>query len=109
MYVKRQGDGCVELIMPFSFMGQLTIARFRGDTTFGLVARIMSTFFGSILGMLMWYAVSPRYSFKHIMAYLEAGTYLAATGMEIHTASLPSPLFSSHPYSIRASTGQFRL
>ncbi|OBZ78595.1 Uncharacterized protein C57A7.05 [Grifola frondosa] len=28
------------------FMGQLTIARFRGDTTFGLVARILSTFLG---------------------------------------------------------------
>ncbi|KAH7905721.1 hypothetical protein BJ138DRAFT_1130340 [Hygrophoropsis aurantiaca] len=37
------------------FMGQLTIARFRGDTTFGLVARITSTFCGGIIGTLMWY------------------------------------------------------
>ncbi|OCH87285.1 hypothetical protein OBBRIDRAFT_814199 [Obba rivulosa] len=37
------------------FMGQLTLARFRGDTTFGLVARIMSTFLGGVVGMVMWY------------------------------------------------------
>ncbi|KAH7888067.1 hypothetical protein F5I97DRAFT_1806524 [Phlebopus sp. FC_14] len=37
------------------FMGQLTIARFRGDTTFGLVARIISTFVGGIMGTIMWY------------------------------------------------------
>lgn len=36
-------------------MGQLTIARFRGDTTFGLVTRIFSTFAGGIVGMVMWY------------------------------------------------------
>ncbi|TFY76526.1 hypothetical protein EWM64_g7486 [Hericium alpestre] len=36
-------------------MGQLTIARFRGDTTFGLVARITSTFFGGLLGTVVWY------------------------------------------------------
>ncbi|KAF9220310.1 hypothetical protein BS17DRAFT_739428 [Gyrodon lividus] len=37
------------------FMGQLTLARFRGDTTFGLVARICSTFIGCIIGTVMWY------------------------------------------------------
>ncbi|EIN13098.1 hypothetical protein PUNSTDRAFT_139763 [Punctularia strigosozonata HHB-11173 SS5] len=37
------------------FMGQLTLARFRGDTTFGLTARIFSTFGGGVLGLLMWY------------------------------------------------------
>ncbi|XP_006457385.1 hypothetical protein AGABI2DRAFT_212754 [Agaricus bisporus var. bisporus H97] len=36
-------------------MGQLTIARFRGDTIFGLVARIMSTFLGSVVGMANLY------------------------------------------------------
>ncbi|KAL0581273.1 hypothetical protein V5O48_000756 [Marasmius crinis-equi] len=36
-------------------MAQLTLARFRGDTTFGQVVRIMSTFLGGILGMLLWY------------------------------------------------------
>ncbi|KAI0344331.1 hypothetical protein BDW22DRAFT_1355705 [Trametopsis cervina] len=37
------------------FIGQLTIARFRGDTTFGLVARIIATFFGGLLGTVLWY------------------------------------------------------
>ncbi|KAI0653782.1 hypothetical protein C8Q70DRAFT_927041 [Cubamyces menziesii] len=37
------------------FMGQLTLARFRGDTTFGLVARIISTFMGGLVGAAMWY------------------------------------------------------
>ncbi|KAF9446717.1 hypothetical protein P691DRAFT_776668 [Macrolepiota fuliginosa MF-IS2] len=36
-------------------MGQLTLARFRGDTTFGLTARVLSTFLGGIVGMVMWY------------------------------------------------------
>ena len=36
-------------------MGQLTISRFRGDTTFGLVARIISTFLGGLTGTVMWY------------------------------------------------------
>ncbi|KAF5312520.1 hypothetical protein D9619_003562 [Psilocybe cf. subviscida] len=38
-----------------SFMGQLSLSRFRGDTTFILVARITSTFFGGVAGMVMWY------------------------------------------------------
>ncbi|KAF9237247.1 hypothetical protein BU15DRAFT_88826 [Melanogaster broomeanus] len=37
------------------FMGQLTLSRFRGDTAFGLIARICSTFIGGIVGTLMWY------------------------------------------------------
>ncbi|KAI0716122.1 hypothetical protein C8T65DRAFT_738161 [Cerioporus squamosus] len=37
------------------FMGQLTLARFRGDTTFGLTARIFSTAGGCLLGMALWY------------------------------------------------------
>ena len=36
-------------------MGQLTLARFRGDTTFGLVARIFSTTLGGALGLALWY------------------------------------------------------
>ncbi|KAF9499221.1 hypothetical protein BDN71DRAFT_1384411 [Pleurotus eryngii] len=40
------------------FMGQLTLARFRGDTTFGLTARILATFFGCIAGLVMWYVNS---------------------------------------------------
>ncbi|KAL4245332.1 hypothetical protein ABKN59_008325 [Abortiporus biennis] len=37
------------------FMGQLTLARWRGDTTFGLVSRVLATFFGCITGLVMWY------------------------------------------------------
>ncbi|KAI9437333.1 hypothetical protein H4582DRAFT_2111932 [Lactarius indigo] len=37
------------------FMGQLTLARFRGDTTFGLVARIGSTFGGGLTGATVWH------------------------------------------------------
>jgi hypothetical protein len=36
-------------------MGQLTLARFRGDTTFGLVARIISTFAGGLTGAGIWH------------------------------------------------------
>ncbi|KAG2140498.1 uncharacterized protein EDB93DRAFT_1241857 [Suillus bovinus] len=37
------------------FMAQLTLARFRGDTTFGLIARIISTFVGGLIGTAIWY------------------------------------------------------
>ncbi|KAI0089790.1 hypothetical protein BDY19DRAFT_888753 [Irpex rosettiformis] len=46
------------LTVVYSFIGQLTIARFRGDTTFGLVARIIATFFGGLLGTVLWYISS---------------------------------------------------
>ena len=32
--------------------------RFRGDTTFGLVSRILTTFFGGLLGTVVWYISS---------------------------------------------------
>ena len=41
-----------------SFMGQLGLSRFRGDTTSVFVARIISTFFGGLIGMVVWYGVS---------------------------------------------------
>ncbi|KDR73069.1 hypothetical protein GALMADRAFT_270443 [Galerina marginata CBS 339.88] len=37
------------------FFGQMTLQRFRGDTAFALFARIISTFFGALTGMVMWY------------------------------------------------------
>ncbi|KAG1817351.1 hypothetical protein EV424DRAFT_1324468 [Suillus variegatus] len=37
------------------FMAQLTLARFRGDTTFGVIARIISTFAGGLIGTVIWY------------------------------------------------------
>ncbi|KAF8211930.1 hypothetical protein K438DRAFT_1805637 [Mycena galopus ATCC 62051] len=37
------------------FLGQSTLSRFRGDTVFGLSTRVLSTFLGGVLGMVMWY------------------------------------------------------
>lgn len=48
-------------------MGQLTLARFRGDTTFGLTARILATFFGCIAGLIMWYANCLDFSLHLIL------------------------------------------
>lgn len=36
-------------------LGQTTLSRFRGDTVFGLTSRILSTFFGGVVGMIIWY------------------------------------------------------
>ncbi|KAI5122416.1 hypothetical protein M0805_002966 [Coniferiporia weirii] len=35
--------------------GQLTLSRFRGDTTFSLFSRVLSTFLGGLAGSVMWY------------------------------------------------------
>ncbi|TFY51396.1 hypothetical protein EVJ58_g10592, partial [Rhodofomes roseus] len=42
------------------FMGQLTLARFRGDTTFALVARLLCTLFGGVTGMVIWYIAAQK-------------------------------------------------
>lgn len=55
----------------FSIMGQLSLARFRGDTTFALTARVLSTFAGGVLGIVIWY---PRLSFNLIYQILIADT-----------------------------------
>jgi hypothetical protein len=39
-------------------MGQLTLARFRGDTVFGLTARIIATFLGGVTGVVIWLVYS---------------------------------------------------
>lgn len=36
-------------------MGQVTIARFQGDTGFALLVRILSTFLGGVTAMAIWY------------------------------------------------------
>ncbi|KAF8121514.1 hypothetical protein EV363DRAFT_907034 [Boletus edulis] len=36
-------------------MAQLTGSRFRGDTTFGFIARIFSTFVGGLIAAVVWY------------------------------------------------------
>ncbi|KAH9906104.1 uncharacterized protein B0H18DRAFT_898949 [Fomitopsis serialis] len=42
------------------FMGQLTLARFRGDTTFALFARLLCTFLGGVTGMVVWYIAAQK-------------------------------------------------
>lgn len=46
------------LIPAFRVPGQTTLSRFRGDTVFGLLSRILSTFFGGLTGVAMWYISS---------------------------------------------------
>lgn len=48
----------VQLNCHYSVPGQTTLGRFRGDTVFGLVSRILSTFFGGLTGLVMWYISS---------------------------------------------------
>jgi hypothetical protein len=59
-------------------MGQLTLARFRGDTTFVLTARIIMTFFGGLTGMVMWY-VNPSFSHMDLSPEL----YKISTGISL--------------------------
>jgi hypothetical protein len=42
------------MLIIFRIMGQLTLARFRGDTVFGLTARIIATFLGGVTGVVIW-------------------------------------------------------
>lgn len=44
-----------------SVLGQTTLSRFRGDTVFGLISRIWSTFLGGLVGLVLWYARRPRF------------------------------------------------
>lgn len=39
-------------------MSQLCIARHRGEVAFGLISRLLATFFGAIFGLLIWYIAS---------------------------------------------------
>ena len=50
------------LVLRYRFMGQLTLARFRGDTAFGLASRLLSTSLGGLTGLVIWYVLFP-YSF----------------------------------------------
>ena len=58
-------------------MGQLTLARFRGDTAFAFIARIFSTFVGGIVGLVMWYEAFPctqRMRWFKNSRYISAGS-----------------------------------
>jgi hypothetical protein len=51
------------------FIGQLTLARFRGDTGFGFCARLISTFLGGLVGMVMWYGGPlSRRKYIHVLS-----------------------------------------
>ena len=67
---------CQGLALRYRFMGQLTLARFRGDTTFGLASRLLSTFLGGLTGLVIWYVLS-LYSFLKVNKWLFpfVGTY----------------------------------
>jgi hypothetical protein len=61
------------------FIGQVTLARFRGDTTFGLISRLISTFFGGIVGMVMWsvllhLAAHIFFTYKGSNRYISCGS-----------------------------------
>jgi hypothetical protein len=62
-------------------MSQLTIARFRGDTVFGLLARIVSTFTGGILGLVMWYVMfcsAAMHALTNVLEKLPTVRYISA-------------------------------
>ncbi|KAG6856698.1 hypothetical protein H0H87_001739 [Tephrocybe sp. NHM501043] len=79
--------GCNRLC---SIMGQVTIARFQGDTTFALIARVLATFLGGVLGTVMWYvSLSPPPSLPHPYYTIflpSSGTSPAAPGKATPTA-----------------------
>jgi hypothetical protein len=81
-------------------MGQLTISRFRGDTAFGFVSRIFSTFFGGLVGLIMWF-VTFMFDVR-LLAETSLGTYRPALDMETHTAWL---LFSQSAFHFSSLHG----
>lgn len=94
------------------FMGQLTLARWRGDTTFGLVSRILATTFGCAVGLAMWYVVHRNSPFsqwlspsidvsipRSITYYLVPGIFPPAVEKGTRTVLLSSQL-SVSPSSI---------
>lgn len=44
-------------------MSQLTLNRFRGDTLFELVARLLVTVGGGVIGMAVWYVFYPPFKY----------------------------------------------
>ncbi|KZT65496.1 hypothetical protein DAEQUDRAFT_520383 [Daedalea quercina L-15889] len=80
------------------FMGQLTLARFRGDMTFALVSRLMCTLFGGVTGMVMWYisvqkGVGNAYGYTAVLAFCTPFFYYGRLYW-------PGPLFSNVIYFV---------
>jgi tetrahydromethanopterin S-methyltransferase subunit G len=44
-------------------MATLTYSRFFGDTIFSFVNRVIGTFFGAVIGMVVWYCFQAICSF----------------------------------------------
>ena len=61
-------------------MAQLALTRFRGDTGFAWVARVLATFWGGITGMVIWYVTSFP-SLLYTSLYIVQGTLLLGTVM----------------------------
>lgn len=70
---------------------QLTLTQFIGDTQFGFITRIFGTFFGAIVGLLIWCAPYCKATVAELSAS-SAGTSATAPAMAIHTvSSQPAP------------------
>lgn len=69
-------------------IGQLTLSRFRGDTTFGWVSRILATFSGGLVGTVLWYAPSTHVVSSFINDRRCKGIFPQGMVEEIHTVLL---------------------
>ena len=87
-------------------MGQLTLSRFRGDTSFGFLTRIGSTFVGGIIGAVVWLVSTllPAYCVPDDCAI---GTYRQVLAMEMRLVWLLCVLFVSHSFSSPSFIGPF--
>lgn len=57
-------------------MAQLALARFRGDTGFAWVSRTASTFYGGIVGLVIWFefALKECYLLRSLTRYIASGS-----------------------------------
>ncbi|SOV05536.1 uncharacterized protein UDID_07553 [Ustilago sp. UG-2017a] len=55
-YIKSSAGWCYENRAIWAiFMAQLTLARFRGETAFALLSRILATVIGAVFALIIWY------------------------------------------------------
>lgn len=55
-YMKSSAGWCYENRAIWAiFMAQLTLARFRGETAFALLSRILATVIGAVFALIIWY------------------------------------------------------
>ena len=87
-------------------MGQVTLSRFRGDTTYSLMARLTATFGGGVTGAVLWYLAFLRL-LPVFLIFL--GTYPAAPSKVTHTAWQQCALWHSPFSSLSNSIVRFIL